>query len=123
MAVIYSGPLALVGLSAPRVWPAPSARALPGPTAVSWGLDVYAGDGIVAGDAVNVGPPEQPVARRIRLLDERDGRIVRETWSDADSGAWAFPRVRRDLKYTVLAYDHTGFYNGWMRTGVTADLL
>lgn len=84
-------------------------------------MDVWAGDGIVSGDAVNVGPPEVPVSRRFRLVEERGGTLIREVWSDPVTGAWAFDHIRRDVKYSVLGYDHTGYYNGWLRTGVTAD--
>lgn len=119
--MIYAGPLAPIGLTPARVWPAPALRAGVPAIAVSRPQDNWTGDGIVAGDAVNVGPPEVPVSRRFRLVSERDGQIARETWSDPVTGAWAFPWVRRDIRWTVYALDHTGFYNGWIRTGITAD--
>lgn len=119
--MIYTGPFALVIVGAARTWPAPAGQVLSPFVVVTRTMDVYSGDGIVSGDAVNVGPPEAPVARRFRLVDERSGALVREVWSDATTGAWAFDYIRRDLKYTVLGYDHTGYYNGWIRTGVSAD--
>lgn len=117
----YAGPFAVVIAGAARTWPAPTGQMLAPLIVVTRSMDVFAGDGIISGDAVNVGPPESPVARRFRLIEERGGSLVREVWSDPVTGAWAFDFIRRDLTYTVLGYDHTGYYNGWLRTGVTAD--
>lgn len=52
--------------------------------------------------------PATPVARRVVLIEERSGRVVSETWSNPQTGAYTFGELRPQARYTVLAYDHTG---------------
>lgn len=78
------------------------------------------GDGRKAGTTKNVGTPDYPVSRRVRLLRKRDGQLVRETWSDA-AGNYAFDHIRRDIEYVVLGHDHTGVYNAEVADSVLPD--
>ena len=55
-------------------------------------------------------PTDVPVRRRVQLYNQRDGRLVRETWSDAATGAYRFDHIRGGdgTRYFVVAFDHTG---------------
>lgn len=55
--------------------------------------------------------PATPAYRKVRLIRERDGLLVRELWSDPLTGAYSFDYVDELQKYTVLSYDHTGAYD------------
>ena len=48
--------------------------------------------------------------RKVLLLREDTGIIVRTTWSDAATGAYAFNNLAMDRAYTVISYDYTGAY-------------
>ena len=65
-------------------------------------------------------PSDLPVARRVRLHEQISGRLVRETWSDATTGAYTFAGLRQTLYY-VTAFDHTGTYGGVIETDVTPE--
>jgi hypothetical protein len=47
----------------------------------------FAGRGRISGTVKDKGTPNMPVRRRVRLYQDRDGLLVRETWSDATTGA------------------------------------
>jgi len=71
-----------------------------------------------AGTTKNTGSPSNtPVHRRVRLHDQPTGRIVREMWSDAASGAYIFTGIRAGV-YFVMSADHTGVYNGEITTDI-----
>lgn len=74
----------------------------------------------IVGTTKNTGTPPTPVRRRVRLHEQSSGRIVRETWSDATTGAYTFAGLRQTLYY-VTAFDHTGTYGGVIETDVTAE--
>lgn len=78
----------------------------------------FGGNGRIVGTVKNKGTPDVPVHRRVRLYLDRDGLPVDETWSDSVTGAYAFEHLDEAHKYTVLAYDHTGEFNGVVATGV-----
>lgn len=81
-------------------------------------------DGIarIIGTTKNHGSPDYPVSRRVRLFRKRDGRLVRETWSDA-AGNYAFEHLRHDIDYCVVSYDHTGLYNAAISDSVALELM
>lgn len=66
---------------------------------------------------VEAGAVDTPVRRRVRLHDQPTGRILREVWSEAGTGAWTFEAIRAGL-YFVPTFDHTGAYNGEITTDV-----
>lgn len=74
----------------------------------------------ITGTTKNTGTPELPVRRRVRLHDQPSGRVVREVWSDATTGAYTFDRIRMGTFY-VTAFDHTGQYNGVVETDVIPE--
>lgn len=78
------------------------------------------GAGRIDGTTKNVGSPDYPVSRRVRLHRKRDGVPVRETWSDA-AGVYHFAHVRRDIEYVVTSHDHTGLYNAVISDSVIPE--
>lgn len=118
---MYTGIYAPVQLFSAPVPPGPpTVMSVPGPLCRSVDLQ-DGGAGRISGTVMVDSTPDYPVWRRIRLFCERDGRLVREVWSDPVTGAYAFDSINLALTYTVVAYDHTGYFNGQIRTGVTAD--
>lgn len=118
---MYTGIYAPVQLfSAPVAVGQPTVMPVPGPFCRSIDLQ-DGGAGKVSGTVMVDATPDYPVWRRIRLFCERDGRLVREVWSDPVSGVYTFDCISLALTYTVVAYDHTGYFNGQIRTGVIAD--
>lgn len=67
-------------------------------------------------------PTNTPLSRRVRLHNERDGRLVREVWSDAQ-GNYIFDEIKGDRQYSVIAYDHTGTYRAVIADNITPTPL
>lgn len=93
------------------------------PKIISADVDVQDG-GInrVTGTTKVKGSPDVAVSRRVRLHDQLSGRVVREVWSTAGTGAYAFDRIRLGVFY-VLSLDHTGINNGVIATNVTSETM
>jgi hypothetical protein len=73
-------------------------------------LDNY-GPGSVVGTVKEYDTPANvPLRRRVRLYDEITRRMIRETWSDPVTGAFAFTNLDPARRYTAMAYDHEGIY-------------
>lgn len=88
----------------------PTIRALR-PGAVSAGVDKEDGGKYrVAGTTKVEGSPKLPVSRRVRLHDQLTGRLVRELWSTAGTGAYSFDNIKAGVYY-VVALDHTHVNN------------
>ena len=67
----------------------------------------FGGNGTVYGTVDRKGSPANvPLRRRVRLHSDITGAVVRETWSDAATGAFAFTGIDPAQRYTALAYDH-----------------
>lgn len=62
-------------------------------------------------------PANVPLSRRVRLYRDRDGMLIRETWSNAQ-GAYQFDYLEEWEAYTAISYDHTQTYRA-----VAADNL
>lgn len=60
--------------------------------------------------AVDDTPTDMPVARRVLLLDERDNRVIRQTWSRASDGYYLFAGIAGGRRYSVIAYDYPNNY-------------
>lgn len=69
---------------------------------------------------VEVGAVDTPVRRRVRLHDQPTGRLLRETWSDAATGTYAFEYIRAGT-FFVAAFDHTGAFGGVIETDVQSE--
>ncbi len=85
---------------------------------VKFTYDTDVGAFRMAGTVTSLGSPNQPLRRRVNLIDELTGRIIRETWSDATTGAYSFDSIAGGRLYTVISYDHTGLFRA-----VIADKL
>lgn len=72
-----------------------------------------------AGTTKNIGSPaDLPVRRLVRLHDQPTGRLLRDLWSDPVTGAYQFDYLRAG-RFFVIAFDHTGQYNGEVVTGIS----
>lgn len=70
--------------------------------------DIYlAGRGSITATVKEDGTPtDTPVRRKVRLVRDRDGLMVRETWSNATTGAYSFTEIDENETYSVVSYDH-----------------
>lgn len=69
------------------------------------------GIGWVQGTVKRKGEPRDvPLRRRVRLHDKRDMRLIRETWSDPETGAFRFDNIDPQVPFVALAYDHLNQY-------------
>lgn len=83
----------------------------------------FGGPGRIAGTTrINAEPVGLPVSRRVRLHSQQDGRVLGLMWSGPD-GAYSFDRLRMDLKYYVVTFDHTGAYGGVIETDITPEAM
>lgn len=67
---------------------------------------IHGGHGRIIGTVEEKASPNLPLRRRVRLHRDVDGLCVRETWSDAATGAYAFTDINPTYKYTAIAYDY-----------------
>lgn len=82
------------------------------------------GNGIITGTVKEKSTPSNvPLYRRVRLIEQRSGYTLAETWSNATTGAYSFANIDRSLKYTVVSYDHTGLYRAVIADNLTPDLM
>lgn len=85
---------------------------------------IFGGRGVIAGTVKEKSLPENtPLFRKVRLIDERSGYVVAETWSDAATGNYSFANIDRSRTYTVLSYDHTGLYRAVIADRLTPELM
>jgi hypothetical protein len=83
----------------------------------------FAGKGEIAGTVKRKGASvDVPVARRVLLVDERAHVVVQETWSDAQTGVYRFTQLNPELRYLVIAYDHTRQYRAVVADRLQAEL-
>lgn len=68
-------------------------------------------------------PADIPLRRRVRLMREIDGRVIRETWSDASMGEYIFTDVSEHETYTVISYDHERNYRAVVADNITPEVL
>lgn len=84
----------------------------------------YGGIGTVYGTVKEKNTPANtPLRRKVRLIDERSGIVIRETWSDAVTGAYEFRGVKQGVPYTVLAYDHEHNFRAFAADNLLPDVL
>lgn len=82
------------------------------------------GRGVILGTVkLDTDPVDLPLRRRVRLHREVDGMPVRETWSDAATGAYLFTHIHQGMRYTVIAYDHEHNYRAVVADNVTPEVL
>lgn len=130
--------LALVGLPATtlilpsalgRLIGAPPEALVAGPPAaynrgltLGWRNAYQGGNGRVLGTVKMAGTPNTPLSRKVRLIDETTGLLVREMWS-TPAGDYAFLNVDTLHKYTVVAYDHTHDKRAVIADNITPELM
>lgn len=120
--MIYSGIYQPIMIHADPISRPPGAQVIPMLTSTR-DLSDLGGQGRIAGTVKVDSTPDYPVWRRVRLFALRDGRLAREAWSDPTTGAYSFDYVSRDLKFTVISYDHTGQYNAVVADNLTAEAM
>jgi hypothetical protein len=67
---------------------------------------IHGGAGRIDGFVEEKGTPNAPLRRKVRLHRDVDGLMVRETWSDASTGAYEFTNINPAYTYTAIAYDY-----------------
>ena len=75
--------------------------------------------GVIAGTVLDI--QAQPVSRRVRVHERSTGRIVRETWSDAD-GKYRFTDLDPRRAFYVMAFDHTLQQNAVVSDNVHSEV-
>jgi len=79
------------------------------------------GPGVITGTVKRKAIPDNiPLSRKVRLLRERDGKCVRETWSDATTGGYTFTGLDLTQAYTAVAWDHQHTYRATIADNLTA---
>lgn len=78
--------------------------------------------GVVDGYTEVKGTPNTPLRSRVRLMRERDGKVVRETFSHPTTGYYRFERLGDADKYTVLTYHPTRDYRAVVADNLTPEV-
>lgn len=83
--------------------------------------DIFmAGRGAIVATVKEDGEPtDTPVRRKVRLFRDRDGLMVRETWSNATTGAYAFTEIDENETYSVVSYDHNNNFRAVIADRIT----
>jgi hypothetical protein len=82
----------------------------------------FKGRGRIAGTVKEKATPTNvPLARKVRLYREPDGRLIRTTWSDPVTGAYEFCGIPLDYRYVVVSYDHLGLYRATIADNLAPD--
>ena len=68
-------------------------------------------------------PANIPLKRKVRLVRERDGLIVRETWSDANTGQYEFRYIDELQTWAVIAYDYEQNFRAVIADGITPEII
>lgn len=72
---------------------------------------------------VKTDPLDKPVRARVLLLREKDGKVIREMWSDPATGAYRFDDVDTCEVYTVLTYHPTRDKRAVVADGIIPEVL
>lgn len=83
----------------------------------------FSGRGRIAGTVKVKGTPNVPTKRRVRLLRDRDFLLVRETWSDPVTGAYAFHEIDERYTYSVIADDYEGNFRAVLADRVVPEVM
>ena len=86
-------------------------------------FSICGGQGSIPGTVKkDADPADLPLSRRVRLIREIDGRVIRETWSDAATGEYLFTGVSEHETYTVISYDHEHNYRAVAADNITPEV-
>lgn len=83
---------------------------------------IHGGPGRIAGTVAEKATPNIPLRRRVRLHRDVDGLCVRETWSDATTGAYEFTDINPAYKYTAIAYDYAHSHRAVAADNLTPEV-
>lgn len=81
------------------------------------------GLGVDPGEVLEQGTPNTPLRRRVWLMRDRDGVIVREAWSDAATGRYSFTEIDETLRYSVIAFDYMHNYRAVIADNLTPEVI
>ncbi|MEP6587134.1 MAG: hypothetical protein ABJA84_00050 [Polaromonas sp.] len=108
---------------------APPAASVPGPPAaynrglaLGWRNTYQDGSGRIVGTVKLSGMPNTPLARKVRLIDESNGLLVRECWSTT-AGDYEFQSIEPNRRYTVISYDHMHDKRAVIADNITPELM
>jgi hypothetical protein len=80
----------------------------------------YSGRGCIASTVKRKNTPvNTPLRRRVRLIHERSGLPIRETWSDNITGDYRFDWIDEAGTYSVVSYDHLHDYRAVVADNLT----
>lgn len=83
---------------------------------------IHGGAGVITGTVEEKATPNIPLHRKVRLHREVDGLLVRETWSNATTGAYVFTDINPAYTYTVIAYDYARNYRAVGADNLTPEV-
>lgn len=82
------------------------------------------GIGRIYGTVELKGSPQNMLLRRkVWLLRQSDGIKIRETWSDAATGAYEFNYIDEMQLWTVISFDHTGDKRAVIADGLVPEVI
>lgn len=84
---------------------------------------IHGGHGRIIGTVEEKASPNLPLRRRVRLHRDVDGLCVRETWSDATTGAYEFTDINPAYRYTAIAYDYEHNHRAVAADNLTPEVL
>ena len=69
-------------------------------------------------------PTNTPLRRRVQLFNQRSGRRIRETWSNATTGAYTFNDIKGGPeRYFVVAFDYAENYRAVIADNLQAEAM
>lgn len=83
---------------------------------------IHGGAGRIDGFVEEKGTPNTPLRRKVRLHRDVDGLMVRETWSDASTGAYTFTDINPAYTYTAIAYDYARNHRAEAADGLVPEV-
>lgn len=103
---------------------APAGPVLP-PAAISRDMQDGGAYCIYGTTALDGTPLDTPVRRRVQLYNQRDGRLIRETWSDPTTGAYRFDGVLcgDGTRYFVATFDDAGDKRAVIADNLTPEAM
>lgn len=83
---------------------------------------LWGGNGMIIGTVkIDAEPADTPVQRRVRLVHERSGNLVRDTFSDPVTGNYVFTNIDATQKYTVITYDYQNNYRAVIADNISPE--
>ena len=83
---------------------------------------IHGGKGFITGTVEEKATPNIPLRRRVRLHRDVDGMMVRETWSDAVTGAYTFTDINPAYTYHAIAFDYARNYRAVIADNLTPEV-